>query len=78
MVEVSEEAWRDIERDRSNMDKISHELRTLVRDSLGINTIVEIAPPPGSLERATHKAKRIADEREIYKELERLRRGGSG
>jgi len=77
LVEVSEEAWRDIERDRSNMDKISHELRTLVRDSLGINTIVEIAPP-GSLERATHKAKRIADEREIYKELERLRRGGSG
>jgi len=72
IVEVTEDVWRKIEVDPSEKDRVSSELRKLVRDSLGVNTMVEVAPP-GSLERATHKARRVIDERDIYRELKALR-----
>jgi len=72
IVEVSEDAWKKIEAEPSERDRVSSELRRLVRDSIGVNTVVEIAPP-GSLERATHKARRVVDERDIYRELKGLR-----
>ncbi len=72
IVEISEDSWRIIEKDRSQAEKVESEIRKLVRDHLGINVAVGLTSP-GSLERYMHKAKRIVDERDIYKELSSIR-----
>jgi phenylacetate-CoA ligase len=74
VVEVTQEAWSKASRDKDEFERLSKELSKFIRDRVGVSALVEITPP-GTLERSTHKARRIVDERSIYKELLKLRGG---
>jgi phenylacetate-CoA ligase len=70
VVEVTKEVWERLS-DKFYRDSVEAEFRRAVRDSVGLTAFVELAPP-GSFERALHKAKRIIDERSIAAELAKL------
>jgi len=74
VVEVTPEAWTKASRDKVEFERLSNDLARFVRDRVGVTPLIEIVPP-GTLERSVHKAKRIVDERFIYKELQKLREG---
>lgn len=68
-VEINTEAEEAMAKDEARRTQLQSEFMRLIRDTIGITAVIELASPL-SLERSTHKARRIIDERPLRRELD--------
>lgn len=73
-VEVTAELWA---RDRSAMDVFRRQVAASAQTMLGLRTMVEVVEP-GTYPRTDFKARRVIDDREVFKDLARRLRSETG